>query len=186
MRVTLAAAALMLALAAPVQGADKYSWDFVKSGQEVQLSYGVPETEIVTIAFICKSKRIEIISSVLPRRPKKGQPVRTTLRNGAVTAAYDGTFRYTSSEEGFYFKASAAAEPKVVAILKSGTSLTISIPGKQERVPLRGVARPLAQFETACFRARTKSRRNAREWLAGNRKPDVWTHWSPSPLPLAC
>src|SRR5882757_3630827 len=98
MRVTLAAAALMLALAAPAQGAGKYSWDFFKSGQEGQLSYGVPETEIVTIAFVCNAKRIEIISTVLPRKPKKGQAVRTTLGNGAVTAAYDGTFRFTSDE----------------------------------------------------------------------------------------
>jgi len=154
MRVALAAAAAMLVLAAPVPGADKYSWDFVRSGQEVQLSYGVPESEIVTIVFRCKAKRIEIVSTVLPRRPKKGQAVRTTLSNGAATAAFDGKFGYTSSEDGFYFEASAAAEPKVVTVLKAGTSLTISIPGKQERVPLKGVARPLAQFETACFRSR--------------------------------
>jgi hypothetical protein len=57
-------------------------------------------------------------------------------------------------EHGFHFEASTAADPKVVDVLRSGTSLTISIPGKQHRVPLRGVAKPLAQFETACFRRR--------------------------------
>ena len=158
MRVTLAASALMLALAAPVQGADKYSWDFVRSGHEVQLSYGIPESEAVTIIFRCEVKRegkqIEIVSTVLPAKPRKGQSVRTTLSNGAATAAYNGKFGYSSSSEGFYFEASAAAEPKVVDILKSGTSLTISIPGKHERVPLRGVAGPLAKFEAACFRRR--------------------------------
>ena len=46
---------------APVQGADKYSWDFVRSGQEVQLSYGVPESDIVTLTFRCAAKRIEIV-----------------------------------------------------------------------------------------------------------------------------
>ena len=154
MRVALAASALLLTLAVPTRGADKYSWDFDKSGEEVQLSYGVPESEIVTITFRCKAKRIEIVSTVLPRKPKKGQAVRTTLSNGAATTAYDGKFNYTSSEEGFYFIASAAAEPKVVAVLKSGTSLKISVPGKEERVPLRGIAGPLAQFEIACFRSR--------------------------------
>jgi hypothetical protein len=152
MRAKLAASALMLALVAPAQGADKYAWDFVKSGNEVQLSYGIPESEVVTIAFVCKATRIDLISTVLPRRPRKGQSARTTLRNGAVTAAYDGTFAYTSSEEGFYFKASTAAEPKVVSVLKAGTSLTIRTSGKEERIPLKGVAGPLAQFETACFR----------------------------------
>ena len=61
---------------------------------------------------------------------------------------------YSTSSEGFYFEASTAAEPKVVDILKSGTSLTIGIPGKREVVPLRGVAGPLAQFEAACLRKR--------------------------------
>jgi len=154
MRVTLAAVASMLALAVPVQGADKYSWDFVRSGQEVQLSYGIPESDVVTLTFRCAAKRIEIVSTVLPRKPKKGQAVRTTLSNGAATAAYDGKFGYTSSEEGFYFIAYVPAEPKVVAVLKSGTSLTIRIPGKEERVPLKGVMRPLAEFEAACFRSR--------------------------------
>jgi len=154
MRVTRAAFALIVALPASTQGADKYSWDFVKSGDEVQLSYGISESEAVIVAFVCKSKRIEIISTVLPAKPRKGQPARTTLSNGALTAAYDGTFAYQSSEEGFYFKASAAAEPKVVAVLKSGTSLTINTPGIQERVPLKGVAGPLAQFESACFGSR--------------------------------
>ena len=150
----LAASVLTLALAASARAADKYSWDFVKSGQEVQLSYGIPESEAVIISFVCKAKRIEIISTVLPRKPRKGQPVKTTLSNGAVTTVFDGKFGHTSSEEGFYFQASAAAEPKVVAVLKAGTSLTIDIPGKQERVPLKGVAAPLAQFEAACFRGR--------------------------------
>jgi hypothetical protein len=154
MRVTPAVSVLMLALAMPAQAADKYAWDFVKSGQEVQLAYGIPESEAVIISFMCKAKRIEIISTVLPRKPRKGRLVKTTLSNGAVTTAFDGKFGHTSSEEGFYFQASVAAEPKVVAVLKSGTSLTIDILGKQERVPLKGVAAPLAQFEAACFRSR--------------------------------
>jgi len=34
-------------------GRGQISWNFVRSGQEVQLSYGVPESEIVTIVFRC-------------------------------------------------------------------------------------------------------------------------------------
>ena len=148
MRVMLAA--LMVVSVAPAQSAEKESWGFVRSGKEAHLVYGVPETEIVTLSFICEGKRIEIISTVLPRRPRKGQAARTALTNGAVTASYDGKFG--SSNEGFYFQAYTAAEPKVVEVLRSGTALTISIPGKQERVPLRGVSKPLNQFEATCFR----------------------------------
>ena len=152
MRTTLAAFALLLALAAPAKSADKESWDFIKSGTEAQLSYGVPESDVVTLIFRCdaKTKPIEIVSTVLPPKPKKGQALTTTLRSGALAAAYDGKIGH-HSEHGFHFEASAPAEPKLVDVLKSGTTLTIGIPGKQLRVPLKGVAKPLAQFETACL-----------------------------------
>jgi hypothetical protein len=155
MRITLAACALMLALAVPVQGADKQSWGFVTSGNEALLVYGVPESDIITVSFICepKANKLEIVTTVLPVRPRKGQSVRTTFSNGAVTAAYHGKLGH-HEEHGFHFAAPTAADPKVVDILRSGTALTIGIPGKRERVPLRGIAAPLAKFQTACFRKR--------------------------------
>ena len=152
MRVTLAALTTMLALAAPAQGANKQSWNFVKSGtDEAQLAYGVPESDSITIVFRCfmKTKRIEIITSVLPRKPKKGQALRTTLSNGARAVAHDG--KIGKSTEEMHFETSVPAEPKAVAILKPAVLLTIGIKGKQVQVPLRGVAKPLAEFEAACF-----------------------------------
>lgn len=154
MRVSLVASALIVALSGAAHSADKQVWAFFKSGKETLLFYGVPESEAVTLIFRCEAKRIEIVSTVLPAKPRKGQAATTTLSNGAVTAAYSGKFGYSSSSEGFYFEASTAVERKVVSILKAGTTLTISVPGKQERVPLRGVAGPLAKFEAACFRKR--------------------------------
>ena len=156
MRITLAASMAILAFAAPVQGANKESWGFVESGKEALLVYGVPESDVVTISFICdtEARRIEIVTTVLPRKPRREQPLKTTLGNGTATAAYDGKVGFSTATEEFHFAASVAAAPKVVDILKSGTSLTIGIPGRQVRVPLRGVARPLARFETACFRQR--------------------------------
>ena len=108
------------------------------------------------LAYTChtKKKRVEIFTSVLPANRKKGQPLRTTFRNGAMTAVYDGKVGYSKASEEYHFEASIAADPKVVDILKSGVSLTISIPGYNERVLLKGIAKPLAQFEAACFRRR--------------------------------
>jgi hypothetical protein len=148
---------LAIALSSSAQSADRYSWGFIRSGKsEVRLFYGVPESDVVTLVVACDtgSKRIEIVTTVLPRKPRKGQPVRTTLRNGAVTAAYGGKVGTNASGDEFHFETSTAAESKVTDILKSGSSLVIGIPGKQERVPLNGVAKPLAQFEAACFRRR--------------------------------
>src|SRR5207244_2643228 len=80
---TLAASALMLALAAPAEGANERVWGFVESGEDVRLFHGVPDSGDVTLLFSCKAKgkHIGIVSTVLPRKPRKGQVVKTTLRN---------------------------------------------------------------------------------------------------------
>ena len=150
--ICMALAALMLAVVSSAQGAEKQVWVFVKSGAEARLFYGVPDSGNLTIAFVCEAKRLSIVTTVLPPNPKKGRAVRTTLSNGAVVAAYDGTLGHTESE-GFYVEASTPSDDKVLNVLKTGTSLMIGANGKQqERLPLRGVARPLAQFKAACFR----------------------------------
>jgi hypothetical protein len=151
MRSVLAVTVLLaLGASAPAQNE---SWGYVvASKQEVLLSYGVPESDIITINFFCRpaEKQIEIVTTILPAKPRKGQAVKTTLTNGAATAAYAGQVHH-HDEHGFHFAATTPVDRKVIEVLKSGTSLSISIPGKQHRVPLRGVARPLAQFEAACF-----------------------------------
>jgi hypothetical protein len=159
MRTKLSLVAMMMALAAPAQAAERQSWDFIKSGQTIQFSYGVPESHAVTIIFRCEAegKRVEIVSTAAPRNPKKGQAAKTTLSNGTVTVAYDGKFGRDSEDDGFHFIAHVSADPNVFAVLKSGKTLTISLPGGRERVPLKGVAKPMAQFEQACFGARGKS-----------------------------
>lgn len=145
--------ALTFAVVASATSAERQVWGFVKSGEEVLLFYGIPESDAVTISFICNAKprRFEIVSTVLPPKPGKGRSARLSLSNGAVTAGYDGKLD-GNAEDGLHFEASMAAAPKILDVLKSGKSLTISFPGKQERVPLRGIAKPLGQFEAACFR----------------------------------
>jgi hypothetical protein len=147
----------MLALTVSAQASNKFSWGFIKTGEsEARLIYGIPESDIVTLVFICdaKKKRVDIVTNVLPAKQRKDQPLRTTLRNGATTVAYDGKIAYSTWSKEYHFEASTAAEPRVVDILKSGTSVTVGIPGHSERVPLKGVAKALVQFEAACFRKR--------------------------------
>jgi hypothetical protein len=153
MRVALAATAMMAVLAAAAMSADRQVWGFLRSDGEAQLFYGVPDSGSLTIAFVCEAGRrhMAVVTAAVPRRPKKGQSVSTTLRNGAVAATYAGKLGYTESE-GFYAEASAAFEPATLDVVRYGTALTISVPGKQARVPLRSVAPSLAKFEAACFR----------------------------------
>ena len=157
MRMTLAVSALMLALTGSAEASNKFSWGFVKIGSsKYNLSYGLPEFDIVPLGVhlpheeearrnlhLCVAGELEIRSAAPDHVP-----------NGAMTAVYDGKVGYSKASEEYHFEASIAADPKVVDILKSGVSLTISIPGYNERVLLKGIAKPLAQFEAACFRRR--------------------------------
>ena len=156
MRTQLSLLAMLMALALPAQAAEKQSWDFVKAGETIQFSYGVPESHAVTIIFRCEAagKRVEIVSTVVPRNAKKGQAAKTTLSNGVATVVYDGRFGQDAEDDGFHFVTSVSADSNVFAVLKSGKTLTITTPGRQMRVPLKGVAKPIAQFEAACFGAK--------------------------------
>jgi hypothetical protein len=132
--------------------AERQVWGFVKSGEDARLFYGAPKADEFTIAFLCRprAKRIEVVSFVLTDAPKMGQAVATTLSNGTDFSTYDGRVA-GDDEDGLHFETSVAAERKVTDVLKSGRTLTIRVRGKLKRVPLRGVAKPLAEFEKLCF-----------------------------------
>jgi hypothetical protein len=138
---------------APGHGGDRQTWDFVKSGDMVQLVYGVPESDVVTVSFRCEGspKRIEIVSTVVPAKLRMGQSAQTVLRNGRKMAGYDGKIGRDSIDAPFHFQAEVPAEAQVTEILKGGSSLAIGAAGKKQRIPLRGISVPLAQFETQCF-----------------------------------
>jgi hypothetical protein len=147
------AVAALLTLASPAQAESPQSWGYLRADkQEVLLSYGVPESDIITINFWCRpaEKKIEIVTVILPAKPRKGQPLKTTLTDGTATAIYAGKVHH-NEDHGYSFAATTPADRKVLDVLRSGSALMIGIPGKQERVPLRGAAGPLAQFEAACF-----------------------------------
>src|SRR5688572_9873515 len=108
LRTKLSLLAMLAAFAPPAQAAEKQSWNFVKAGETIQFAYGVPESHAVTIIFRCEAagQRVEIVSTVVPRNPKKGQTAKTTLSNGSTTIVYDGTFGRDSEDSGFHFTAS--------------------------------------------------------------------------------
>jgi hypothetical protein len=144
---------LLILMVLPAQGAERQVWGFVTSDDMVQLFYGIPESDGLTLAFICRTKtrQIEVFSSVMPEGPKKGQLRTTILNNGNLSETFDGKLE-GDGEDGLHFSAIVAAERKITDILKSGRRLTIRMAGKRQSIPLRGVEKPLAQFETACFR----------------------------------
>src|SRR5690242_3702133 len=92
----------LLAPAAPAVSAEKQSWGFVRSGSEALLVYGVPESEAVTLSFICepKKKQIDVVTTVLPAKVKVGQAATIKLSNGTASLAFKGTVGRDNEDSG--------------------------------------------------------------------------------------
>jgi hypothetical protein len=139
-------------LVVPTAAAEKQSWGFVTSGDEVFLVYGVPESEAVTLSFICapKRKRVTVVTTVLPDKARAGRAVTIRLVNGATTLDYAGKTARDSAEDGVHASAEIAIDPRLYDLLASGKSVRVEVSGAHETVPLAGVTRPLAKMRAAC------------------------------------
>src|SRR5262249_4699881 len=136
---------LIAMLAAVAAAAEKQSWGFVTSGDQVLLVYGVPESEAVTLAFICapKRKRMTLVTTVLPDKARAGRPVTIRLVNGATTLDYAGKTGRDSAEDGVHASAEIAIDPRLYDLLAKGKSVRVEVADARETVPLAGVAGPL-------------------------------------------
>jgi hypothetical protein len=152
MRISILCAVFAMMSAAAPASADKEQWGFVKSDREALLFFGVPESEAVTLSFICepKRKRIALITKVLPPNTSRGRPGKIRLSNGSSSLEYAGKTARGNDDAGVYFEASVAIEPRLFDLLERGTALLIECLGARENVPLDGITEPLSQMRKAC------------------------------------
>lgn len=145
-------ALLAMLLAASPASAEKQSWDFVTSGSEALLVYGVPESEAITLSFICEPKKnqIDIVTTVLPSKVKVGQAGAVKLSNGSSSLEFKGKVGRDNEESGEHFSALTAIDPRLFDLLEKGTSLRIEAMGARDSVPLTRIKKPLAQMRKAC------------------------------------
>ena len=151
MRPSLLSAVLALSLTAATPP-DKQQWGFTKSDDDVRLYYGVPESEAVTLSFVCepKRKKITIVSLVLPHNPRPKRPGTIRFSNGPSILEYAGMTERDSDDSGIIFVASIPVDQRIFELLEKGTFLQIDSLGSHERVPLHGIKGPLAQMRKTC------------------------------------
>jgi len=144
--------AVATVLVASPAAAEKQSWGFVKSGAEVLLVYGVPESEAITVSFICapKKRTIDVVTTVLPRDAKKGRTGIIKLSNGSSSVEYAGTVGRDNADSGVHFAAATTIDPQLFDLLDKGTTVRIDALGAHDIVPLNGIKKPLAQMRQAC------------------------------------
>lgn len=144
-------AVLTLLLASPAT-AGREQWSFIKSGSEALLVHGVPESDVVTLSFICapKRKEIDIVTTVLPGNVKGERPGQIRLTSAAASLAFAGKTSRYDEDRGIHFSALTAIDMRLFDLLDNGTSLRIEAMGARASVPLARISKPLAQMRRAC------------------------------------
>ena len=152
MRKSMLCTAVAISLSAAPASADKEQWGFVKSDRNVLLFFGVPESEAVTLSFICEPKRgrIAVVTTALPPTTRPGRPGRIRLSNGSSSLDYAGRTARDNDDAAVHVAASTAIDPRLFGLLETGTSLRIEALGARETVPLAGISGPLSQMRKAC------------------------------------
>ena len=118
------------------------------------LQYGTPESDDAVLVITCdpgkRSMRInEFIGSanLVP-----GRAAHLKLGNGTAVVDYAGQTVANEMDGTVNVEVSVAVDAKLIALLKTGPSLTVDIAGKQTAIPLKDAAPHVAEFEKACLR----------------------------------
>ena len=145
---------LALALAAPAGAQEARSWMFNFDSDTAVLQYGTPDSDDAALVITCEpgknSMRInEFIGSanLVP-----GRTAHLKLANGTAALDYAGQTVANEMDGTVNIEVAVAVDPKLIALLKTGTALTVDIAGKQTAIPLKDAAPHVAEFEKACLR----------------------------------
>jgi hypothetical protein len=145
---------LALLFAAPAGAQEGRTWLFNFDSDTAVLQYGTPDSDDAVLVIACepgkKSMRInEFVgsASLVP-----GRSAHLKLGNGTAVLDYAGQTVANEMDGTVNIEVSARVDPKLIALLKVGTTLTVDIAGKPTTIPLKDAAPHVAEFEKACLR----------------------------------
>jgi hypothetical protein len=142
-----------LALAAPAFAQDSRVWNFDDNPEAPALGFGAPDSDDVLIAFSCEpsAKQMTIVESVASTKLNPGPSVPLKLTAGTTTLSLTGNAIANETDGTVSVEVTGAVNPRVFALLRTGPSLTIEVPGATETIPLAGAAPHIAAFERMCL-----------------------------------
>ena len=141
----------LLALALPAAAQQKMTWHLQESDESAALVFGVPESDDVTLFFLCKPGTPGItVQSVIGSKGLEKDAVTTlVLSSGSVKKSFTG--KAVANEESGSMDVEAAAQmADLKAFAKASGNLTIEVKGAKRAVALSGIAAQITKFETAC------------------------------------
>ena len=145
--------ALVLALAAPAAAQDSRVWNFDDNPEAPALGFGAPDSDDVVIAFSCEpsARRMTILEAIASTKLNPGVGVPLKLSAGSVSLDLTGDAIASETDGSVNIEVSGPPNPRVFALLRSGPTLTIEVPGAKETIPLSGAAPHVAAFERMCL-----------------------------------
>ena len=146
--------ALALILAAPAGAQEARTWMFNFDSDTAVLQYGTPESDDAALVIACEpgKKTMRINEFIGSASLVPGRTAHLKLGNGTAGLDYTGQTVVNEMDGTVNIEVAVPVDPKLIALLKTGTSLTVDIAGKQTAIPLRDAAPHVAEFEKACLR----------------------------------
>lgn len=153
MRKTLIGCSLAAVLAAPAGAQDARTWLFTFDSDTAVLQYGTPESDDAVLVIACDpgKKTMYITEFVGSNNLSPGRTAHLKLASGTGSVDYAGQAVANEMDGTVNIEVSTTADPKLIALLKTGTALTIDVAGNQRTIPLKGAAPHVAEFEKACL-----------------------------------
>lgn len=143
--------ASLLALTAPALAQQQMTWHSTPSADGGALVFGVPETDNLAIFFLCTMGSDDVV--VQPMIGTKGlakdAPARAILSSGKTKKIFTG--KAVANEENGAVNVEANGKmADVLALLKTGKTLTIETKGARRAVSLTGAPAAAEDFAAAC------------------------------------
>jgi hypothetical protein len=154
MRQMAAICLLALILGAPARAQDARTWIFNFDSDTAVLQFGTPESDDAVLVIACEpgKKSMHINEFIGADGLVPGRTAHLKLTNGVTSLDYAGQTVANEMDGTVNIEVTVAPDPKLIALLKTGTALTVDIAGKRTSIPLTGAAPHVAEFEKACLR----------------------------------
>ena len=145
--------ALLLGLAAGVQAQDARTWMFNFDSDAAVLQYATPDSDDAVLVISCEpgKRSMRIAEYIGSDSLVPGRTAHLKLASGTVTLDYAGQTVSNEMDGTVNIEVTIAPDPKLIAMLKTGTALTLDVAGRQASIPLKDAVKPAAEFEKACF-----------------------------------
>jgi hypothetical protein len=146
--------ALALILGAPAAAQEARTWIFNFDSDTAVLQYGTPDSDDAILVIACEpgKKSMHINEFIGSDGLVPGRTAHLKLGNGTAILDYAGQTVANEMDGTVNIEVSVPVDPKLIALLKTGPTLTVDIAGKLTALPLKDAAPHVADFEKACLR----------------------------------